>query len=94
MPAIDTPENIRATEIATRELNAGVLSVILDGKYTDHFLEFSGKDAPKFTDEELKIIGAPNDFVGVNIYAPQFYIVPRTPSPASTLRPSPLRSRT
>ncbi len=74
MPAIDTPDNVRAAEMATRELNAGLLGVILEGKYTDGFLEYAGKDAPKFTAEELKIIGARNDFVGLNIYAPQFYI--------------------
>ena len=74
VPAFDTPENIRATEMATRELNAGFLGVILEGKYTDGFLEYAGKDAPKFTADELKIICSPNDFVGLNIYAPQFYI--------------------
>ena len=74
VPAFDTPENIRAAEMATRELNAGFLGVILEGKYTDGFLEYAGTDAPKFTAEELKIIGSPNDFVGLNIYAPQFYI--------------------
>ena len=42
--------------MATRELNAGFLGVILEGKYTDGFLEYAGKDAPKFTAEELKII--------------------------------------
>src|SRR5258707_4417660 len=56
VPAIDTPENIRAAEMATRELNAGFLSVILEGKYTDGFLEYAGEDAPKFTSEELKIL--------------------------------------
>jgi beta-glucosidase len=60
--------------MATRELNAGFLGVILEGKYTDGFLQFAGPAAPKFTDEELKIISSPNDFVGLNIYAPQFYI--------------------
>jgi len=89
VPAIDTPENVRATEIATRELNTGILGVILEGKYTDHFLEFAGKDAPKFTDEQLKIIGAPNDFVGVNIYAPQFYIVARDSRPGFDVAPFP-----
>ena len=74
MPAFDTPENVRAAEIATRELNAGLLGVILEGKYTDGFLAYAGKDAPKFTADELKIICSPNDFVGLNIYAPQFYI--------------------
>ena len=59
LPAIDTPENIRAAEIATRELNAGFLGVILEGKYTDGFLAYAGKNAPKFTAEELKIISSP-----------------------------------
>lgn len=74
VPAIATAENIRAAEIATRELNAGFLGVVLEGKYTEGFLAYAGADAPKFTPEELKIIGTPNDFVGLNIYAPQFYI--------------------
>ncbi len=34
VPAIDTSENIRAAEIATREFNAGFLGVVLEGKYT------------------------------------------------------------
>ena len=38
IPAIETPANIRAAEIATRELNAGYLTVMLEGKYTDAFL--------------------------------------------------------
>src|SRR3984885_4568732 len=77
VPAIDTPEHVHATEIATRELNAGILGVILEGKYTEHYLEYAGKDAPKFTPEELKIIGSKIDFVGLNIYAPQYYIIPK-----------------
>src|SRR5258705_2965315 len=60
VPAIDTPENIPTAQIATRELNAGFLGVILEGKYTDGFLQFAGKNAPKFTDAELKIISSPN----------------------------------
>lgn len=89
LPAIDTPENIRAAEIATRELNAGFLGVILEGKYTDGFLEFAGADAPKFTAEELKIISSPNDFVGLNIYAPQFYVVASDRKPGFTVLPFP-----
>src|SRR5260221_648527 len=71
LPAIDTPENVRAAEIATRELNAGFLGVILEGKYTDGFLEYAGANAPKFTADELMIISSPNDFVCCYIYAPQ-----------------------
>jgi beta-glucosidase len=89
LPAIDTPENIRAAEIATRELNAGFLGVILEGKYTDGFLEYAGKDAPKFTAEELKTIGSPIDFVGLNIYAPQFYVVAKDRAPGFDVLPFP-----
>jgi beta-glucosidase len=67
-PAIETPENIKAAGIAMRELNAGYLTVMLEGRYTDAFLATAGADAPKFTDEDLKAIGSPLDFVGTNIY--------------------------
>ena len=89
VPAIDTPEHVRATEIATRELNAGILGVILDGKYTEGYLEYAGKDAPKFTADELKIIGSDIDFVGLNIYAPQFYIIPKDKKPGFDVAPFP-----
>ncbi|MBI5322064.1 GH1 family beta-glucosidase [Bradyrhizobium sp.] len=89
VPAFATPEHIRATEMATRELNAGLLGVMLEGKYTDGFLEYAGKDAPKFTAEELKIIGAKNDFVGLNIYAPQFYIAASDKKPGWAVLPFP-----
>jgi beta-glucosidase len=89
VPVFDTPEHVRAAEMATRELNAGFLGVILEGKYTDGFLEYSGKDAPKFTPEELKIIGSKNDFVGLNIYSPQFYIAASDKKPGWSVLPFP-----
>ena len=89
MPAFDTPENVRAAEMATRELNAGLLGVMLEGKYTDGFLAYAGKDAPKFTADELKIIGSRNDFVGLNIYAPQFYIAASDKAPGWSVLPFP-----
>ena len=89
VPAFATPDNIRATEMATRELNAALLGVTLEGKYTDGYLEYSGKDAPKFTPEELKIIGSKTDFVGLNIYAPQFYIAASDKKPGWDVLPFP-----
>ena len=89
VPAIDTPENIHAAEIATRELNAGFLGVILEGQYTEGFLEYAGNDAPKFTADELKIISSPIDFVGLNIYAPQFYVVAKDRAPGFDVLPFP-----
>lgn len=89
LPAIDTPENIRAAEIATREMNAGFLNVILEGRYTDAFLAWSGKDAPTFTADELKTISTPVDFVGLNIYAPQAYVVASERAPGFDVLPMP-----
>jgi beta-glucosidase len=89
LPAIDTLANVRAAEIATRELNTGFLGVILEGKYTDGFLEYAGKDAPKYTVDELKTISTPVDFVGLNIYAPKFYVVAADRAPGFAVLPFP-----
>lgn len=74
VPYIETPEHIKAAEIATRELNAGYMTVMMEGKYTDIFLKNAGADAPKFTAEELQIISSPVDFCGINIYNPECYV--------------------
>ncbi len=81
MPIINTPEHVKAAEVATRELNAPFLTVMLEGKYTERYLKEAGKDAPKFTDEELKIIGSPLDFVGINVYRPSNYVEPSSEAP-------------
>ncbi len=75
VPAIETEANIRATEIATGDLNAGYLTVILEGKYRDTYLARTGKNAPKFTDEDLRIISSQIDFVGLNVYKPDHYVM-------------------
>jgi beta-glucosidase len=81
VPLIETPEHIKAAETATREANAPFLTVMLDGKYTDAFLKEAGKDAPKFTDDDLKVIGSPLDFVGINVYKPGFYALASDQAP-------------
>jgi beta-glucosidase len=89
VPAIETPANIHATEIATRELNAGYLTVILEGKYTEGFLAQAGKDAAKFTAEDLGIISSPIDFVGLNVYKPDHYVLAADNARGFTLAPFP-----
>ena len=74
VPVIDTPEHVQAAEAATREMNAPYLGVILDGKYSDDYLKATGKDAPTFTEEDLRVIGSPVDFVGINVYTPWKYV--------------------
>jgi beta-glucosidase len=89
IPAIETPENIRAAEIATRELNADYLTVMLEGEYTNGFLTYAGKDAPKYTTEDLSIISSPIDFVGLNVYTPSHYVVAADNKRGFTIAPFP-----
>ncbi len=72
VPVVATPEHIAAAEHATRQLNAGTLTVILEGRYTNAFLAAAGAAAPKFTAEDLKTISSRLDFVGINVYSPQY----------------------
>jgi beta-glucosidase len=81
VPLIEAPEHVRAAEAATRELNAPYLTVMLEGKYTDGYLRACGKDAPKFTDDDLKAIGEPVDFVGINVYRPGVYVLASDQAP-------------
>ncbi|MBS1813543.1 MAG: beta-glucosidase [Acidobacteria bacterium] len=71
MPAIESAEHIRAAEIALRDFNEMYEVPMFEGKYPERYLNGLGADAPKFTAEELRIISAPLDFVGVNIYTTQ-----------------------
>jgi len=75
VPLIETTEHINAARTATREANAPFLTVMLEGKYTEAYLKQAGADAPKFTDEDLKIISSPLDFVGINVYRPIAYVL-------------------
>jgi beta-glucosidase len=68
MPAIEDDAHIRAAEIGLREENAWHITAILEGRYTDHYIESLGADAPTFTPDEMKTISTPLDFVGINVY--------------------------
>jgi hypothetical protein len=57
-------EDVEAAEKATRDRNAGFMTVMLEGRYTDAYLAEAGGDSPRVTDEELKTIASPLDFVG------------------------------
>ncbi len=72
VPVVETADHVAAAEHATRQLNAGCLTAILEGRYTRAFLASAGADAPKFTAEDMATISAPLDFVGLNIYSPKY----------------------
>jgi beta-glucosidase len=87
IPAIETSVNIRAAETATRDLNAGYLTVILEGKYTENYL--AQADAPKYTADDLRIISSPIDFVGLNVYTPDHYVLAADNAHSYALAPFP-----
>ena len=74
IPITDEPEHVRAAEACTRERNAGFTTVMLEGAYTEEYLAEAGGGSPKYTDEELKTIASPLDFVGINVYRPGWYV--------------------
>ncbi|HET7758728.1 MAG TPA: GH1 family beta-glucosidase [Gaiellaceae bacterium] len=81
VPVIDAPEYVEAAEKATRDGNAGFTTVMLEGRYTDAYLAEAGGGTPTFTDEELKTISSPLDFVGINVYKPGWYVEPSDEPP-------------
>jgi beta-glucosidase len=88
-PVIETPEHVKAATTAMREENAQYLTVIMEGRYTDYYLKRLGADAPKFTAEELKAIGSPLDFVGLNVYQPTWVRADSTKEVGYSVVPDP-----
>ena len=72
VPAIETSEHIAAARKAMRELNAPFLTAVLEGSYLDAYLQRCGANAPKFSAEDMGLIGSPLDFVGLNAYTPTY----------------------
>ena len=68
IPAIETPEHIEAAKRAIRDRNAMFLTAIMEGRYPDSYLSALGKDAPTVRDGDMKLIGAPLDFLSINVY--------------------------
>lgn len=71
-PVVDTPEHVDAARRAMREENAGILGVVLEGRYSERYLGRLGADAPRFTDAELQAIASPLDWLGLNVYHPTY----------------------
>lgn len=72
VPVIETPEHIEAARNATRDDNAMFLGAVIEGKYSDWYLESQGANAPQVMAGDMAAIGSPLDFVGLNIYTPGY----------------------
>ncbi len=88
VPVIAEKPHLEAALRATREGNAPFLTAVLEGKYLDSYLAKQGANAPKVEAGDMKIIGSPLDFVGLNVYTPEY--VRAADSPAGyTVLPRP-----
>jgi beta-glucosidase len=72
VPVIETPEHIAAAQKATRDGNAPFLTTLMEGKYPDSYLREEGANAPKVEPGDMEAISSKLDFVGLNIYTPQY----------------------
>ncbi len=80
VPVIENAEQIKAAQLAQREENAPFLTAVLEGKYTDGYLQREGANAPKVEPGDMKIIGSPLDFVGINSYTPGYVEADSSPA--------------
>jgi beta-glucosidase len=72
VPVVETPEHIEAARRAMRQENAAFLTAVMEGKYLESFLDAKGPDAPQVMAGDMNAIGSPVDFVGLNVYSPDY----------------------
>jgi beta-glucosidase len=78
-PVIETPEHIAAARRAMRVENAPFLTALMEGKYIDEYLQREGANAPQVQSGDMEAIGSRLDFVGLNVYTPQYARAADTP---------------
>lgn len=80
VPVVETRQHIEAARRATREENAPFLTAVMEGRYTDGYLQREGANAPHVEAGDMKIIGSPLDFVGLNVYTPEYVRADASPA--------------
>lgn len=71
-PVTETPADIAAANAWFVERNLHILDPIHRGSYAKEYLRRVGKDAPVVAPGDFRLISAPTDFLGVNIYTGYF----------------------
>lgn len=69
VPLYNSIEHIDAARRLFRSTNAPITTLIMEGKYHEDFVKKAGADMVDYTDDELKIINSPIDFLALNIYS-------------------------
>ena len=72
IPVTETIHDIAAAKSWFVEKNLHILDPIYRGGYSDAYLSRLGADAPRVMAGDFKLIGAPTDFLGLNLYTGVF----------------------
>ena len=67
-PASDSPEDLAAVRRADAYMNRQYLDPVFLGRYPDEMREIFGEAWPEWSDENMRLIKQPIDFVGINYY--------------------------
>jgi beta-glucosidase len=74
LPIVPTEEHINAARQAFRIEDSAILTLIEEGRYTEEYQRREAGFLPEYTEEELRLIGGKLDFIGLNLYAPLYYV--------------------
>jgi beta-glucosidase len=88
IPVIETAAHIEAAKRAFREENAPFLTAVMEGRYTDGYLQREGANAPMVRAGDMAAIGSPLDFIGLNVYQPEYVRADASPA-GYTIVPKP-----
>jgi beta-glucosidase len=72
IPVEETEENKLAAVKAFEILNSQILFPIMIGGYNEHYLKKEEGNLPQYTDDEMKIISTPLDYIGYNYYSARY----------------------
>ena len=67
-PASQGAEDLAATRRAEAYMNRQYLDPVIFGTYPEEMREIFGQAWPEFSDEDMKLIKQPIDFIGINYY--------------------------
>jgi beta-glucosidase len=87
VPVIEDQRNIEAARRATRDQNAQFLTTVLEGAYPQSYLRREGANAPRIEPGDMEAIASPLDFVGLNVYEPNYVRADDSPQGYEILDP-------
>lgn len=67
-PVMETPADIDAARRAWKDMNSQRLFPIFTGKYDEEGYRRQYGELPDYSDEDMKIISEPTDYIGINYY--------------------------